>query len=142
MMTPVSIILVQQQRFSSTWPALSGGRKCQECPFELVVSGMQDWDHMEARVEKWARRTAPRFWIGSRTNLSSNLFIFSMATWLDTLKILRAQESFKNTFHHIDSGVTTTFHLQNIGRSSFAGGRSNQWYREVHGVNAPIVLAA
>ncbi|KAH0586175.1 hypothetical protein H2248_007437 [Termitomyces sp. 'cryptogamus'] len=70
-----------------------------ERPFELVVSGMRDWELMELRIEKWVRKTAPGSWIGGRTtDLNSDLFIFSLATWADTLRVLRAEESFKKVF--------------------------------------------
>lgn len=70
-----------------------------ERPFKLVVSGMRDWEQMKGQIEKWARKIAPGSWIGSRsTDLNTDLFIFSMSTWADTLKVLRAEESFRKIF--------------------------------------------
>lgn len=54
---------------------------------------------MESRIERWARRMVPGSWIGScSTELNADLFIFSMATWSDTLKILQSEDSFRKLF--------------------------------------------
>jgi len=70
-------------------------------PFELVVSGARDFDHLEGILEKWIKKTVPHSLIDIRTTpLNSDLIIFTMSTWTDTAKILRSADSFQRHFRN------------------------------------------
>ena len=71
------------------------------CPFELVVTGARDFDHLEGILEKWIKKMVPHSLIDMRTTLlNSDLVIFSMSTWADTVKILRCADSFQRHFRN------------------------------------------
>lgn len=69
------------------------------CPFELVVSGAQDFDHLEGILKKWIKKTVPHSLINiCTTPLNSDLIIFTMSMWTDTAKILHSADSFQYHF--------------------------------------------
>ena len=69
--------------------------------FELVVTGTQDFDHLEGVLKKWIRKTVPHSLIDSRTTPpNSDLIIFSMLTWANMVKILHSADSFQHHFRN------------------------------------------
>ncbi|KAG6898794.1 hypothetical protein C0993_004162 [Termitomyces sp. T159_Od127] len=71
-----------------------------ERPFELVVTGARDFDQLERILVPWIKRRVPKHsFIESRTtDLNSDLIIFSLASWADTLSILRCGDDFRAKF--------------------------------------------
>jgi hypothetical protein len=70
-------------------------------PFELVVLGAWDFDHLEGILEKWIKKTVSHSLINIRTTpLNTDLIIFTMSMWTDTVKVLCSADSFQHHFRN------------------------------------------